>query len=108
MYNFDMTGEGDGARGSAAPEPKGFAQGLKDADKHVNTLGSLGVMSGKGGGSDYAPFNDAGITAASISSNGPHLHYHRSGDTIYRLNPDVMADITRLVYIASYRWADRQ
>ncbi len=107
MYNFDMTGEGDGARGSASPNPVEFSKVIKDADKHVNILRRLGVMSGTGGGSDYAPFNDRDITSASISSNGPHLHYHRSGDSIYRLNPDIMADITKLVYIAAYRWADR-
>ncbi len=107
MYNFDMVGEGDGARGRATAEPEAFAKGLKDADKHANVLRRLGVLSGQGGGSDYAPFNQRGITCASISSNGPHLHYHRSGDNIYRLNPDIMADITKLVYIAAYRWADR-
>ncbi|MFC1564240.1 M20/M25/M40 family metallo-hydrolase [candidate division KSB1 bacterium] len=107
MYNFDMTGEGDMARGSASPEPAAFAEGIKDADKDVNTLMRLGVIRGMGGGSDYAPFNRAGITCASFSSNGPHLHYHRSGDNLYRLNPDIMADITKLVYIAAYRWADR-
>ncbi|MCP4727545.1 MAG: M20/M25/M40 family metallo-hydrolase [bacterium] len=108
MYNFDMTGEGDMARGSASADPGAFSQGIKDADKFVNTLTRLGVMRrGSGGGSDYAPFNAVGITCASFSSNGPHLHYHRSGDNIYRVNPDIMADITKLVYIAAYRWADR-
>ena len=107
MYNFDMTGEGDGARGSTSAEPQEFANGLKDADKHVHVLGRLGVLRGPGGGSDYAPFFQRGITSASISSNGPHLHYHRSGDTIYRINPDILADISKLVYIAAYRWADR-
>ncbi len=107
MYNFDMTGEGDKARGSATPSPAEFGEGIKAADIHVKTLSRLGEIRGTGGGSDYAPFNRAGITCATFSSNGPHLHYHRSGDNIYRVNPDIMADITRLVYIAAYRWADR-
>ncbi len=107
MYNFDMNGEGDGARSSTSAEPAEFAQGLKDADKHVKILRRVGTLRGPGGGSDYAPFFQKGITAASFSSNGPHLHYHRSGDNIYRINPDILADITKLAYIAAYRWADR-
>ena len=59
-------------------------------------LGGVGVR-----GSDLAPFFLAGIPAASFGSNGPHLAYHQTGDTIYRINPDIMADIARLAFRAA-------
>ena len=67
----------------------------------------MGMFRGPGGGSDYAPFYEKGITCASFSSNGPHLHYHQTGDTIYRINPDIMADIAGLAFISGFNWANR-
>ena len=107
MFNFDMVGEGDGANCSYTSHPPEFQKIFKEADKHVNTLRRTRAFRGPGGGSDYAPFYDKGITCASFSSNGPHLYYHQSGDTIYRINPDIMADIARLAFIAAFKWADR-
>ena len=58
-------------------------------------------------GSDFAPFYLKGIPAASLGSNGPHLAYHQTGDTIYRINPDVMADAAKVAVLAAFAWADR-
>ncbi len=58
-------------------------------------------------GSDFAPFFLKGIAAASLGSNGPHLAYHQTGDTIYRINPDIMADAAKLAFLAGFAWADR-
>jgi len=107
MFNFDMVGEGDGASLAYSSDPESFLKVFEDADQNVHTLKRTRPLRGPGGGSDYAPFFQKGITAASFSSNGPHLHYHRSGDTIYRINPDVMADIARLAFLAAFKWADR-
>ena len=107
MFNYDMVGEGDGANCSYTSHPPEFKQLFEDADKHVKTLKRTRAFSGPGGGSDYAPFYEKGMTCASFSSNGPHLEYHRTGDTIYRINPDIMADIARLSFIAGFNWADR-
>ena len=51
-------------------------------------------------GSDFAPFFDKGIATATIGSNGPHLAYHLIGDTIYRINPEIMADIAKVAFLA--------
>ena len=107
MFNFDMVGEGDGARCSYTSDPPEFKQIFEDGDKHVHILRSKREFRGPGGGSDYAPFYNKGITCASFSSNGPHLHYHQTGDTIYRLNPDIMAEIARLAFLAGFSWANR-
>jgi hypothetical protein len=67
----------------------------------------MNFFKGTSGGSDYAPFLQKSIPCYSFSSNGPHLEYHRSGDTIYRINPDIMADIARLAFLTGYTLANR-
>lgn len=107
MFNFDMVGEGNGANCSYSEEPSLFIETIKNADKTVHILKRLRALRGPGGGSDYAPFHQKGITAAAFSSNGPHLSYHQTGDTIYRINPDIMADIAKMAFISAFKWADR-
>ncbi|HOW85102.1 MAG TPA: M28 family peptidase [Candidatus Aminicenantes bacterium] len=108
MLNFDMTGEGDKLWGAAGAEPPEFRKALEEADATVKVLRGLGVIDGVGvRGSDFAPFFLKGIPAASLGSAGPHLAYHQAGDTIYRINPDIMADAAKLAFLAAYAWADR-
>ena len=108
MYNFDMTGEGDGLWGAAGAEPAAFVKTLEDADKVVKVLRGLGTIRGVGvRGSDFAPFFLKGVPAASLGSNGPHLAYHQTGDTIYRINPDITADAAKLAFLSAFAWADR-
>ncbi|MGB8957488.1 MAG: M28 family peptidase [Candidatus Aminicenantales bacterium] len=108
MFNFDMTGEGDGLWGAASAEPVDFRKALEDADKSVRVLRGLGAIRGVGvRGSDFAPFFLKGIPAASLGSNGPHLAYHQTGDTIFRINPDIMADAAKVAVLAAFAWADR-
>jgi len=108
MINFDMTGEGDGLWGAGPAEPAEFRKALEDADRSVKVLRGLGTIRGVGvRGSDFAPFFVKGIPAASFGSNGPHLAYHQTGDTIYRINPDIMADAAKLAMLAAFAWADR-
>jgi hypothetical protein len=108
MLNFDMTGEGDGLWGAVSPEPPEFKKAIETADATVKVLRGLGVISGVGvRGSDFAPFFLKGVPAASLGSNGPHLAYHQTGDTVYRVNPDITADAAKLAFLAAYFWADR-
>jgi hypothetical protein len=109
MFNFDMVGEGDGASCGYTSEPPELLAALEDADRTVKTLRRrweikhVGVRS-----SDFAPFFLKGAPCVACFSNGPHLAYHETGDTIYRINPDILADIARLGFLASFRWANRQ
>jgi hypothetical protein len=108
MLNFDMTGEGDGLWGAASAEPAAFGKTIEEADKPVKVVRGLNVIRGVGvRGSDFAPFFQKGIPSASLGSNGPHLSYHQTGDTIYRINPDIMADAAKVAFLAAYAWADR-
>jgi hypothetical protein len=106
MFNFDMTGEGDGAGGAYSAE--GLKTAIEDADRHVGIIRGMGLIRGVGvRSSDFAPFFLKGAAVASIGSNGPHLAYHATGDTIYRINPEIMADIAKVAFLASRSWADR-
>jgi Zn-dependent M28 family amino/carboxypeptidase len=108
MFNVDMAGEGDGtgcAVSAAAPELKKV---LEESDRSVKTLRSVREIRGVGvRSSDFAPFFSKGVPCVSCSSNGPHVQYHLTGDTIYRINPDIMADIARLAFLAAFARADR-
>jgi hypothetical protein len=108
VFNFDMTGEGEGTNCGYTPEPAELKRTVEEADEHVATLRKMWPIEGVGvRSSDYAPFFLKGAASVSFFSNGPHLHYHKPGDTIYRINPDMLADIARLGFLAAYAWADR-
>jgi hypothetical protein len=108
MINFDMTGEGDGLWGAASAGPGEFRRALEEAGRTVGVLRGLGTIQAVGvRGSDFAPFFLKGVPAASFGSNGPHLAYHQTGDTIYRINPDIMADAAKVAFLAARAWADR-
>jgi hypothetical protein len=108
MFNIDMAGEGDGtgcAVSATAPELKKL---LEEADLRVKTLRGVREIWGIGvRSSDFAPFFAKGAPCLSCSSNGPHVQYHLTGDTIYRINPDMLADVARLVFLTAYAWANR-
>ncbi|HEY3383140.1 MAG TPA: M20/M25/M40 family metallo-hydrolase [Vicinamibacterales bacterium] len=107
MVNFDMAGEGEGAACSFSPEPAAVKRILDEAEAVAKTLKDSSPLRPSDGGSDFAPFMAKGIPALTCSSNGPHQAYHQLGDTIYRINPDVMADIARLGYLAAFKLADQ-
>ncbi len=108
MFNFDMVGEGDKSGfGYSADFPELKAV-VEEADRQVKTLGgaypirAVGVRS-----SDFAPFFEKGVPCVSFHSNGPHLHYHQTGDTIYRINPDMLADVSRLAFLSILALANK-
>jgi hypothetical protein len=108
MFNFDMVGEGDGIGTGISAEPPELGKALEAADVRLGVLRSTRVMRGVGvRSSDFAPFFAAGIPCISFHSNGPHLAYHQTGDSIYRINPDIIADTARLAFLAAFLWADR-
>jgi hypothetical protein len=108
MINIDMSGAGEGARCGYSADPPALKAILDQADAGVKTLRGSSPIRGVGvRSSDFAPFFLKGIPCLSCSSNGPHLQYHQSGDTIYRINPDMLADVARLAFLAATGLADR-
>ena len=107
MFNFDMEGEGDRAGAAISALPETLKAVILRADEKTATLAQTRVMDPPGvRGSDFAPFFLQGIPCASFWSNGPHIEYHTVGDTIYRINPDILADIARLAFRAACIFAD--
>lgn len=108
MFNFDMEGEGDGAWGGVSPELPAIKEAIEKANKDINIIKGINVIRKIGvRSSDFAPFFLKGIPCASIGSNGPHLAYHSSGDTIYRINPEIMGSITRVSFMSIYYLAEK-
>jgi hypothetical protein len=109
MLNFDMVGTGDGAWCGYSSTPGWMKTVLDDADKKVgimrgaSPMGRVGVRS-----SDFAPFYMKGIPTYSFSSNGPHLFYHEAGDKIYRINPDMLADMATVGLLITAEIANKQ
>jgi Zn-dependent M28 family amino/carboxypeptidase len=108
MFNFDMEGEGARAFTQFSQEPAALKEAMEKADGYdpiiagSRPLKEVGVRS-----SDFAPFFLQGIPCAAFYSDGPHLHYHAAGDTIFRINPDIMGAISRLAFLSAWFWADR-
>ncbi len=108
MFNYDMTGEGDGANCGLSAEPPELKEVLERANKEINIIGSMRIIRQVGvRSSDFAPFFQKGIPVANFSSNGPHLAYHQTGDTIYRINPEIMTEIARVSFLAIYSLANK-
>jgi hypothetical protein len=103
MINFDMVGAGDGLRAAYTPDPAPMKAALDAAVSKAgvptvsNPIRAMGVQ-----GSDHGPFMAAGFPVISFSSNGPHLAYHQVGDTIFRVNPDMLEAAARVGYPAAF------
>jgi hypothetical protein len=108
MVNFDMVGEGDGMHAGYSPEPAPMKQALDAADGKAKVLKGSSPIVGMGvQGSDHGPFMTRGIPVISFSSNGPHLSYHAAGDTIYRVNPEMLGAAARLGFLSVVHLASR-
>lgn len=109
MFNFDMVGEGDKTFCMLSQEPAALENTLKWADSFVNTLEGTRYMKNIGvRSSDFAPFYVKGASCISFFSNGPHLNYHKTTENIYRINPDIMADVAKLAFLTAYKWASEK
>lgn len=107
MVNLDMTGEGAGVwcGYSKAHETLSALVGRVDAALGSKVVGKraferVGVRS-----SDFAPFFTKGVPCVNFSSDGPHVFYHEPGDTIYRINPDILADAARYAFLTAWLMA---
>jgi hypothetical protein len=107
MINFDMVGEGDGAWCGYSATPEWVKNILDSANIRTNTVkGSRPIREIGVSTSDFASFFKKGISCFSFVSNGPHLHYHQAGDTIFRINPDILAEISRIGFLCAYYTAN--
>ncbi len=108
MINFDMVGAGDGTFCGYSADHPDLRELVEDTDTYIQTVQSFFPIRDIGvRGSDHAAFHAQGIPVLYFVSNGPHIKYHTTGDTIYRMNPSVMEDIARIGYVTAIRLANK-
>jgi len=103
IFNFDMVGVGDGASCSHNSIPEELKKVFEESDKSVKILKEMRLRKPR-------PGSEIGVPHLSFVSDGGHTtypYYHRTTDTIFRINPDVMADIARLAFLSAYTWENR-
>ncbi|MFC1659987.1 M28 family peptidase [Gemmatimonadota bacterium] len=100
VFNYDMVGVGDHVSFDLGSLSGEFRELVLEADE------SLGIVreseSSRRSGRDY-PY----LYFASGGGHTAYEHYHRSSDTIYRINPEIMANIARLSFLTLYPWVNR-
>jgi hypothetical protein len=92
MVNVDHAGVGNGK----------ITVGLSKIEKAVaQTAAAKVAMSeklelfGLFPGGDHVPFAEAGVPTATIVTSGPHPDFHQPTDTPDKINPDLLASVTR-------------
>jgi hypothetical protein len=92
MVNVDHAGVGNGkiTVGLSKIE-KAVAQGAAEKVAMSEKLDLFGLFPG----GDHVPFAEAGIPTATIVTSGPHPDFHQPTDTPDKINPDLLASITR-------------
>lgn len=108
MFNFDMVGEGDAVNYGCSMQDPLIKEVILKANENIGTLRRFSEIKNVGvRSSDFAPFYLKGASVAAFFSNGPHVYYHETGDTIYRINPDILGDAAKIGFLSSLYWADR-
>ena len=100
VFNYDMVGVGDYVNLNLNAQPAGFKELVEEADKSYKIV--RGSQSSGGSSRDY-PY----LYFASAGGHTRYEFYHRSSDTIYRINPEIMFNISRLSFRSAYPWANR-
>ena len=104
IFDYDMVGVGDHVGLGLDALPENFRKMLLEADK------SIKIVRADTGPRRTAAKEGEVIPNLYFASGGGHTRYedyHRSTDTIYRINPEIMADIARLSFLTAFPWANR-
>jgi len=108
MFNFDMAGAGDRVSAAVSPAPADLKATLLAADESSKLIEGTWPMGPPGvRGGDVTAFYNMGVPCLYFMTNGPFPEYHRTGDSIYRVNPDIMGELARLTLRAAVLYADR-
>jgi hypothetical protein len=108
MFNFDMNGSGSGVTVYITPGAAALREALDRADAPAHILGDvLEINTRNPSGSDYVPFVLKGIPILSFFSNNFEARIHVPEDTIYQINPDMLADLANEAFRTIRILADR-
>jgi Zn-dependent M28 family amino/carboxypeptidase len=92
MVNVDHAGVGNGkiTVGLSKIE-KAVAQAAGEKVAMSEKLELFGLFPG----GDHVPFAEAGVPTATIVTSGPHPDFHQPTDTPDKINPELLAAVTR-------------
>jgi len=91
---------------SLAEESEEMYETIKNCGRYVEFTLLLRKSSGKVGGSDQVPFARKNITWTHFSG-GIKKYNHQPGDSIDKINFDMLRDIARLMYTIAFTYADK-
>ncbi len=95
MVNFELCGIGTGIRCAGSSKHKLLRKSFIEASDKLKDI-KVHFSEKPGGKSDYQAFAEKGIPYVCITGTGPHMNYHRSADTIFQVNPDLIRAISEL------------
>jgi len=99
MVNVDHAGVGNGkVTVGLSKIEKAVAQAAAEKVGLGDKLELFGLFPG----GDHVPFAEAGIPTAAIVTSGPHPDFHQPTDTPDKINPDLLAAVTR--YTLALLW----
>ena len=104
MFNLDCIGYGDSIQvgnGKSSPELWNLARKIDKENFNLAVEETWG-----GGGADLTPFYENNIPGLYFVSKHSYDHLHLPTDTPETLNPDLLANIVRLVYLTAREVAD--
>ena len=100
MVNVDHAGVGNGKLTVGLSKiEKAVAQAAAEKAAMGDKLELFGLFPG----GDHVPFAEAGIPTATIVTSGPHPDFHQPTDRPDKINPDLLAAVTR--YTMALVWA---
>lgn len=92
MVNVDHAGAGNGKITTGLSKiEKAVAQAAAEKAALSDRLELFGLFPG----GDHVPFAEAGIPTATIVTSGPHPDFHQPTDRPDKINPDLLAAVTR-------------
>ena len=91
---------------SLAKESEEMYETIKTCRRYVGFTLLLRKSGGRVGGSDYVPFARENIAWTHFSA-GLKKYNHHPGDSIDKINFDMVRDIDRLMYTIAFTYADR-
>jgi hypothetical protein len=104
--NFDCVGHGDSIEVGGGESYPGFWEAAREIDRRNARL--MVEHTGRGGGADADPFEEAGIPNLYFASRFSYTHLHQPSDTPGTLNPALLEAVARLGYATAWKIAQAE
>jgi len=114
FFNLDMVGTGNGLSVGGGQSYPGILECFEKANNsyiHRSLRSSLSRKSTGRPRSDGVIFNRAGYRTLSIGTTGPAAHktyYHLPGDTKETIEPNIMEDVSKLIFVGLTNMANKE